>query len=185
MLSSKLSSRSRNTTSPRGVIMSRTTRLRRSSALIRISRPNVLTVPLLPSAVLRKRVRNSSSVSSPANRGSGGVRSTVRRIQPEAKSTTRTSGRSVKWNNRIGPAVHSMIFRARRMASSFGTCSPTTTWRKERRENTATKAMTATAVSLPMPTQRSHGSSNRATNGAPTQPSPRLVKVMPSCAAER
>lgn len=50
---------------------------------------------------------------------------------------------------------------------------------------TTTKAMTATAVSLPMPAQRSHGSRRRATNGALTQPSPRLVKVMPSCAADK
>ena len=165
--------------------MSRTTRLRRSSALIRISRPSVLTVLPSASAVWRRRARSSSSASSPATCGSGGVRRTRRRIHPDARSTTRTSGRRAKWKSRIGRAAKSMTCRARRMASNFGTCSPTTTCKKARTEKTSANETAATSVSPRRPNHASHGSSSGPTKGAPAQPSPRLVRVIPSCAADK
>ena len=71
------------------------------------------------------------------------------------------------------------------MAKSFGTCSPITTCKNASDENTSVKDTTTTAVSLRKPAHCSHGSSKRATNGAPAQPSPRLVSVIPNCAADK
>ena len=46
----------------------------------------------------------------------------------EAVLSSQISGLKTQWNHDIGALIHSDMSRARRMASVFGICSPTTTW---------------------------------------------------------
>jgi hypothetical protein len=52
-------------------------------------------------------------------------------------------------------------------------------------EKAVVSEMACTIASDSMPANRSTGSINTATVGSPSQPSPRLASVIPSCVADR
>ena len=75
---------------------------------------------------------------------------------------------------------HSVVGSDFWMASDLGACSPTTMCRKVMAENPTKIEIVCRTACDSMPSQERMGSRSMVNTGSPTQPSPKLARVMPS-----
>src|SRR5437867_11340529 len=107
------------------------------------------------------------------------------RVAFDARCRSQSAGANRIWKRRIGGAVRRATRSVKRIAKDFGASSPTTMCRKVMvAKATAIDVFSITRADS-MPSAAKTGARRCAKAGAPIQPRPRLVSVIPSWVAER